>query len=129
MDLISTLTQNLGVSESQATGGAGLLFKLAKDKLPAADFAKVTSAVPSVNGLISAAPAEGGGGMLGGLGKLAGGLGGAGGSLGTLAAAAGGFSKLGMNAGMVGKFVPIILEFVKSKGGEGVMAILQKVMK
>jgi hypothetical protein len=46
MDLISTLTQNLGVSESQATGGAGLLFKLAKDKLPAGDFAKVASAVP-----------------------------------------------------------------------------------
>ena len=129
MDLISTLTQSLGVSESQATGGAGLLFKLAKDKLPGGDFAKVAAAVPGVGSLISQAPAEGGGGMLGGLGKLAGGLGGAAGSLGTLAGAAGGFTKLGMNAGMVSKFVPVILEFVKSKGGEGVMAILQRVFK
>ena len=129
MDLISTLTQNLGVNESQAKGGAGLLFKLAKDKLPGADFAKVASAVPGIDSLIGAAPAADGGGMMGGLGKMMGGLGGAAGGLGSLASLAGGFTKLGMGGNMVSKFVPIILEFVKSKGGEGVKNILEKVFK
>lgn len=33
MELIQQLVSNLGVSEDQAKGGAGLLFNLAKDKL------------------------------------------------------------------------------------------------
>ena len=33
MELIDQLTSNLGVNETQAKGGAGLLFKLAKDGL------------------------------------------------------------------------------------------------
>ena len=41
MELIQLLTESLGVQESQAEGGAGLLFQLAKDKLGNDDFAKV----------------------------------------------------------------------------------------
>ena len=41
MEFISLLTKNLGVNESQAKGGAGLIFKLAKEKLSGADFAQV----------------------------------------------------------------------------------------
>jgi hypothetical protein len=52
-------------------------------------------------------------------------LGGAGG----LTSLAGGFSKLGLDAGMIGKFVPIILSFVQSKGGNAVKGILEKVLK
>lgn len=33
MGLVQLLTENLGVQESQAQGGAGLIFQLAKDKL------------------------------------------------------------------------------------------------
>ncbi len=57
------------------------------------------------------------------------GLGGAAGNLGSLASLAGGFSKLGMNSGMVSKFIPLILQFVQSKGGEGVKNILAGVLK
>jgi hypothetical protein len=67
--------------------------------------------------------------MLGTLGKMASGLGGTAGQLGTLASLAGGFSKLGMDSGMIGKFIPIILSFVQSKGGEGVKALLEKALK
>ena len=121
MELIDQLTKSLGVNETQAKGGAGLIFKLAKDKLPAGDFSKVSAAVPGVDDLLKAAPAEGGG-LLGGLGKMFGGAGG----LGSLA---GGFSKLGLDAGMVSKFIPIILSFVQSKGGDGVKSLLEKVLK
>ncbi len=121
MELTDLLTKQLGVKEAQAQGGAGLLFKLAKDKLGAGDFSKVSSAVPGMDGLLAAAP-SGGGGMLGGLGKMFGGGGG-------LAGVAGGFSKLGLDSGMVAKFVPIILQFVQSKGGDGAKGLLEKALK
>ncbi len=121
MELVDQLTRELGVSEAQAQGGAGLLFKQAKDKLSGEDFAKVSSAVPGIDSLIGAVPA-GGGGMLGGVSKMFGGGSG-------LAGLAGGFSKLGLDSGMIGKFLPIILSFVQSKGGGGVKTILEKVLK
>ena len=121
MELIDQLTKTLGISETQAKGGAGLLFKQAKEKLSGEDFTKVSSSVPGIDGLINAAPASGGG-LLGGVTKMFGGGSG-------LAGLAGGFSKLGLDSGMIGKFVPIILSFVQSKGGDGVKAILEKVLK
>jgi hypothetical protein len=68
MELTDLLTKSLGINESQANGGAGLLFNLAKEKLGANDFTKVSSAVPGMDSLLKAAPATGGG-VLGGLGK------------------------------------------------------------
>ncbi|MFA5451066.1 MAG: DUF2780 domain-containing protein [Dehalococcoidales bacterium] len=121
MELIEQLTKQLGVSEAQAQGGAGLLFKQAKSKLSGEEFTKVSNAVPGIENLISAAPASGGG-MLGSVSKMMGG-----GS--SLAGLAGGFTKLGLGGGMIGKFIPIILSFVQSKGGEGVKGILEKVLK
>jgi hypothetical protein len=130
MELVNLLTKNLGVSEAQATGGAGLLFKQAQEKLSSGDFAKVSAAVPSVQDMISAAPAgTGGEGGLGSLGKMASGLGGGLGGLGNIASLAGGFSKLGLNAGMIGKFIPVILSFVQGKGEDGVKSILEKALK
>lgn len=125
MELTDLLIKNLGINETQAQGGAGLLFKQAKEKLSGDDFSKVSAAVPGVDSLISAAP-ESGGGVMGGLGKLMSGLGG---GKGGIAGLAGGFSKLGLDAGMIGKFLPVILSFVQSKGGDGVKGILEKVLK
>jgi hypothetical protein len=122
MELTDQLTSNLGVNESQAKGGAGLLLKLAKDKLSGGDFSRVSAAVPGIDGLIGAAPS--GGGALGGLGEVFGG-----GGLGSLAGLAGGFANLGLDAGMIGKFIPIVLSFVQSKGGDQVKGILEKVLK
>jgi len=127
MELIEQLVKNLGVSEDAAKGGSGLLFKMAKEKLGSGDFSKVSNALPGIDDLISSAPESGG--MLGGLGKLASGLGGGAGQLGDLAGLAGGFSKLGLDSGMIGKFIPIILSFAQSKGGDVVMNLLQKALK
>jgi hypothetical protein len=128
MELLQQLTQQLGVNEDQARGGAGMIFKLAQDKL-GGDFKQVADVVPGMDSMLSAAPGAGGlsGGLGGALGALSGALGG--GKLGALASLAGGFSKLGLDAGMVGKFLPVVLSFVKDKGGDGVMGLLQKVLK
>jgi len=122
MELVSMLTQTLGVNEPQAKGGAGLLFRMAKEKL-GGNFSQIEAAVPGMQDLLSAAPEAGGlGGALGGLAQS---VGGGAGNLGGLASLAGGFSKLGLDSGMVGKFLPVILSFVRSKGGDSVKTLLE----
>lgn len=129
MELIQQLTQNLQVDETQAKGGAGLIFKMAKEQLGDGEFAQVASAIPGVGNLINDAP-SGGKGLAGAVGGLAGAIGGgSGGQLSNMAAVAGGFSQLGLNPGMASKFIPIILSFTQSKGGEGVKNILAGVLK
>ena len=127
MELVEQLVKNLGVSEEAAEGGSGLIFKMAKEKLGAGDFGKVANALPGVTDLMKSAPESGG--VLGGIGKLASDLGGGAGQLGNLASLAGGFSKLGLDSGMIGKFIPIILAFAQSKDGDVVKSLLQKALK
>ena len=127
MELIQQLTQGLNVNEEQARGGAGLIFKMAQEKLGDGEFARVASAVPNVSNLIGAAP-QSGGGLAGAIGGLTGAMG-ASGNVANMAALAGGFSQLGLNPGMATKFVPIILSFVQNKGGDGVKDILAGVLK
>ena len=126
-ELIGELVSKLGIQEGQAKGGAGLLFKLAQQKL-GSDFSKVASAVPGMDEMISAAPQAGG--LVQAAGGLLGKLGGAkAGGLADLAGLAGGFSQLKLDSGMVARFVPVILEFVKGKGGQEVVALLSKVLQ
>jgi hypothetical protein len=126
MELIDLLTNTLGVKENQATGGAGLLFKVAKEKLGDTDFSQISQHVPGINELIESAPESGGiGGALGGLASA---LGGSGSELGNLASLAGGFSKLGLDSGMISKFIPVILSFVESKGGGAVKGLLEQAL-
>ena len=126
MDLINMLTSQLGVKEDQAAGGAGLIFNLAKEKL-GGDFSQITDSIPAVSGLMDKAPETGGGGLMGAIGGIASSLGAD--SFGNLASLAGGFSKLDLDAGMVTKFAPIVLDFVKDQAGDGVMGLLSKVLK
>ncbi len=125
MDLVNMLTSQLGINEDQAAGGAGLLFKMAKEKLGDGDFSKIAEAVPDVSNLLSKAPAESGGGLMGAIGGIASAFGAD--KLGDLASLAGGFSKLNLDENMIGNFIPIILNFVKDKAGDEVMGLLSKV--
>lgn len=128
LGLVQLLSSNLGVTEKQATGGAGSIFNLAKQNLSVEDFTKVAKAVPDIDQMMTAAPKpEGAAGMLGvGASSL---LGGSTKSIAGVASLAGSFSQLGMKADMVNSFVPIILNYVKSSGGESVMNILQSALK
>ena len=126
MELIKLLTEQLGISQDQAQGGAGLLFKLAKEKLGSGDYSQLAQQVPGIQSLVEAAPDSG---LLGSALKgLAANLGGNE-DLGNLAGLAGGFSKLGLDSGMVGKFIPVVLSFVQGRGGDGVKGILANVLR
>jgi hypothetical protein len=130
VELADKLKSELGITETQASGGAGIILQQAKEKLGAGEFSKLASAVPGIEKLISSAPAgTGGGGLLGDIGKIASSFGSAGSQAAGAASVLGGFSKLGLSPSMVEKFVPIILKFVESKGGQEVKSILGKVIK
>ena len=124
-ELVDLLTSNLGVSGPQAEGGAAVLFKAAREKLGGAEFDKLLGGVPGLGDLVKKAPAAGGGlgGMLGGLASAMGG------NAALVATVLGGFGKLGLTADHAKKFVPLILEFLKSKVGPDVTSKLEKTLR
>jgi hypothetical protein len=95
----------------------------ARQKLPAADWGKVSAAVPGVERLLKAAPAGAAGGVTG---AAAAALSKSGGALGSVTAA---FSKLGLKPEMVAKAVPVLTQYVSKTGGAGVGSILAGVLK
>jgi hypothetical protein len=120
--LVSQLSKGLSVTPTQAKGGAGALFGLAKTRLSEDEFSKVSSAVPGMSGLLKAAPVAGGNSELASLeGSM--------GSMGRLAEVAEAFHKLGMSPEMAGKFVPVMTKYVKARGGLSTASLLEKALK
>jgi len=125
-ELIGQLTKQLSITPAQASGGAGALFGLAKSRLGAADFSKVAAVVPGIQQLIKSAPAPSKNSPAAGLSALGNSVPG---GLGGLAAVAGPFKKLGLSPEMAAKFVPILTQFVGSKGGSGIAELLAGALK
>ena len=122
MDLVSSLTDKLGVSSEQATGGAGAIFGYAKDNLDADDFASIAEGIPGMDGLLSAAPkAE----SESTLGKVGGMLGGSDSKLGGLASLTSSFDSLGIDPDMVSQFLPVVYDYVGGASGEKAMGLLK----
>ncbi len=125
MELLNQLTQNLGVTEDQARGGTGLIMKMAQEKLGVGDFNQIADTIPGIQNIIKTAPELSGTEKA--LGVASSTVGGGGG--GNLANLTNGFSKLGLDTQMVTRFVPIVLSFVQSKGGDTTRNILERVLK
>jgi hypothetical protein len=121
--LIGSLVDQLGVSNEQATGGAGAVFKEAKNNMDPGDYTQLLKAVPGIDSLISSAPEAGG--LAGTASSL---LGSSGGSAKGMANLADSFSKLGLAPDMVNQFVPVILDFVQSEGGQQAMTLLKSAL-
>jgi hypothetical protein len=118
--LIGSLVDKLGVSEEQATGGAGAVFKEAKNNMSSGDYSQLLNAVPGIDSLISTAPQASG--LAGKASSLLGG------SAGSMTGLADSFSKLGLSPDMVNQFVPIVMDFVQSEGGQQAMTILKNAL-
>jgi|SRR5690349_12625587 hypothetical protein len=125
-ELIDRLTGALGVNAAQAEGGAAVLFKAAKDKLGEGEFSRLLGGVPGLNELITKAPASGGGGLGGLLGGLAGAVGGNAALISTVMS---GFGKLGLGTDDAKRFVPVIMDFLRSKVGPDVVSRLEKTLR
>jgi hypothetical protein len=129
MDLSALLTSELDVTEAQAQGGAGAIFRQARENMSTDDFGTLRSAVPNMDSLLSAAPPVGSGESGGLLKKGLSMAGDSAGGLGSLTELSGVFGKLGLSPEMVGKFVPLIANYVQSSGGDGAMNLLMNALK
>jgi len=121
-DLVNQLTSQLNVTPAQPTGGAGAIFAQVKSHLSPGDFSKVAAAVPGMNKFLSAAPAAGGSVAGSVAPSLPGGAGG-------LTSLAGSFQSLGLSPSMAGKFVPILENYIGSKGGSNVASLFSGALK
>jgi hypothetical protein len=121
-ELAQLLGKSLGVTPEQASGGAGALFEQAKKQLKPDDFAKVAQVVPGMDGMLKSAPSASGG-LASSLGSM---MGGSASGMGTVLEQ---FKALGLSSEMVGKFMPVITQYVESKGGKGVASLLGNVWK
>ncbi len=125
MDLVNQLVQTLGITEKQAKGGTGLIMRVAQQKLNSGDFNQIANTIPGLNNLIKTAPEiTGTEKALRTATETTGGK-----VTGNLTTIAGGFTKLGMDTGMITKFIPVVLTYVQSTGGNTTRSILEKVLK
>jgi hypothetical protein len=121
--LIGSLTDTLGVSKEQATGGAGAVFREAKNNMSPGDYSQLLNAIPGIDSLIQAAP------QVSGLaGKASSIFGSSSGSIQGLSALTDSFAKLGLSPDMVNKYVDVILDFVQSEAGQPTMKMLQSAL-
>jgi hypothetical protein len=109
--LVSMVGEQLGVSNAQATGGLGAIFTVAKQQLSGNQFGEIASAVPGMDGLLSAAPKVESGSKAGGLLSQAGQYGKAlqGGSYLNSA-----FKQLGLSPETIGPFVDIATQYLQT---------------
>lgn len=122
-ELVGMLTKQLNITPQQATGGAGAIFGLVKSRLAPADFTKLSASVPGMDGFLKAAPAATGGSPLDSVSSMI--PGGAGG----LASLAGSFNSLGLSPAMASKFVPVMQNYLQSKGGASVANLFAGALK
>jgi hypothetical protein len=121
--LIGMLVDTLGVTQSQAEGGAGAVFKQAKNNMSGADYSQLLSSLPGIDSLIKAAPDSGG--IAGQATSM---LGSSSGSLQGLSALTDSFAKLGLSPDMVDKYVNVILDFTQSEAGKQTMTLLKNAL-
>ena len=120
-ELIQQLTSKLGIDASVAKGATEKAMAMVKEHVGDDIFSKISSAIPGASDAASqgAAPASGGGGMLG---KLAGMASSAlGGSAGGGLELASSLTSAGVGTDKLGGFVSMLVEFIKEKAGKEVM--------
>jgi hypothetical protein len=122
-ELVGQLTKQLSITPTQARGGAGSLFGLAKTRLTEDEFSKVSAAVPGMSGLLKAAPVVKPSSEFSSLESALPG------NMGKMAEVAEAFHKLGLSPEMASKFVPVMSKFVGTKGGSDTAALLEKALK
>ncbi len=105
-NLFDTLSSNLDISRSQATGGTAALMALAQDKLPSDSASMLSSLIPGTGGDLTSQ-------LLGNISSMEG--------------VQSAFSKLGMDPGMISQFTPVLMGYLKENGGEQLLPALKKI--
>jgi Protein of unknown function VcgC/VcgE (DUF2780) len=128
-ELLPAITQNLGVTDQQASGGLGSLFQLAQTTLSEGDFTSISDAVPNMQDLLSAAPevtgeaAEGGSGLVGNLMNTASQYSD---TVKTANTVMQQFEALGLDPAMIPQYVQVINNFLQSTSGQQTVDLFAK---
>jgi hypothetical protein len=102
---------------------------LAKSRLSADEFGKVSAAVPGMDRLLKAAPAPAPAPAPAEHSEVSSLESSLPGKMGRTAEVTEAFHKLGMSPEMAGKFLPVMTKFVESKGGLSTASLLEKGLK
>ena len=119
--LIDMLTQNLSISDKQASGGVGTILNYAQSNLSADKFQTLKSAIPNAQSLIDSAPQNDS--TSNSLNSLVNSFGGDSSSA-EMASLVSNFSSLGLSSDMIAKFIPIISQYFKSSDNSEAADIL-----
>lgn len=119
--LVDILVHRLGVSPQQALGGAGAIFQLAQGKMNPQAFTSMSQSIPGMSTMLSAAPAASGAGLTSMVG-------GGGSTVGSAAALASSFQQLNLSPDMVGKFIPVVTNYVRQSSGKASADMLQSIL-
>ncbi|BCA53054.1 hypothetical protein W02_01940 [Nitrospira sp. KM1] len=111
--LTKLLSNQLGVTANQATGGVGSMLTLAKERLSGMDFNTLSTFIPGADSFMKSAKD----------------LGAVTGPVGDQAGLKSAFSRLGMGQDMVPKFNQTVSDFVGKTGGEKAQNILAAALK
>jgi hypothetical protein len=106
--LTDTLSSELGISKSQASGGVGSILSYAKSSLSGSDYSTLASGIGNSSSFLSAAPSTSKSGYSGLVSQ---------------------FSSLGLSSSMIQKFVPIIVGYLTKSGSMGASGILTKLFQ
>lgn len=122
--LADRLAEELGITPDQGAAGAGSIFRYAQQKMSADDFKKIHDLIPGMDHILSAGPLandsdfpanpEETKSMTPELGTRL---------------LKNEFDQFGLAPDMVQQFVPVIVEYVKSRGGEPVANLLRNALQ
>ncbi|MBX9754061.1 MAG: DUF2780 domain-containing protein [Pseudomonadaceae bacterium] len=123
LELLQSLS-SLKLTPQQALGGTGALLGLAKNQLPSAEYSQLNQSVPGLEKFEGNQGLSQLNGLSGLLGKSAGTplseeANAALGNVNSLPALNQAFSSLGMDSSMIGKFAPLLLQYLGQQGVQG----------
>jgi hypothetical protein len=125
-ELIKRLTKELGVDRKQARGGLVALLRAGQQNMKPAAFRAFLTDVPGAEKLLESAPPPSP------LSSIAGGLGsllGKRSSAGRWAGLAASFSELGVDLTTARQFGPIVIDYVRTHGGEDLVDEIKSALK
>ena len=126
--LIAQLMSETGVSEQQAGGGIGALMQYVQQSLDPEQFAKINEAVPELTSLLQSAPAlDEDSSTVTQLSALLG-EGETADRAKRLAQLRNSLDKLNLSSEQLTEFIPKVLDYAKSKGGDSIAQLLQQVL-
>ncbi len=114
--LVDNLVSELGITQDQAIGGAGVLMAYTKQDLDETEWSRLTQLVPEASTLAEEADM---GGVMNSLGSVLGDTIGMPYVMDTL-------SGLGLDPDTIGRFAPTVLDYVKRQGGGELAGALTK---